>query len=557
MTNATQAHNLSSLFLDRVMTRGEAAALHTMENNETVTRSWTEIGNDVFRLTAALFDLGVEPGDRVAHCSPNRYEWVITDLALYCLGAVHVPIHSTLSARQTADQILHSEPKLVIISGDDVLAPLARLASELPAHVTWASYNKTRTRWPAPIERLATLAAQATAAEGVEIAKRVAADTDPDALTTILYTSGTTGEPKGIMLCQRNLLSNANAVVNTFDDDSVEVRLNFLPLSHIYARTCDLYTWLVRGSELALTQSRDTIIDDCKRFQPTVVNGVPFFYERVRQKLMEAGKAETPGVLKKLFGGRLRACFSGGGALANHTYDYYVQQGIPLLQGYGLTESSPVISFSTPDDHRRGGAGRTLSGIDVQIADDGEIMTRGPHVMLGYWKDPEGTANAIRDGWLHTGDLGELQENGQLRITGRKKEMIVTATGKNVFPGHIEELLCRDPLILQAVVIGDQRNCLCALIVPDPDVLKAELWKRKILVLGRKYAVKHRKVRRMYRECIERQLGDLAKHEQVKVFTILDRGFTPESGHMTAKLSLRRDLIEQDFAAVIEAMYKG
>jgi long-chain acyl-CoA synthetase len=555
MTNAIQAQSLSSLVLDRVSARSDAPALHFVRHGETVTRSWTQVGDDIFRLTAALFDLGVQPGDRVIHWSSNRYEWIITDLALYCLGAVHVPVHSTLSARQAADQFLHSEPKLAIVSGDNLLKSLGEFTAELPADLKLVSYDETKTRWPSEITRLSAQTADADSNKGREIADRVAADTDPDAVTTILYSSGTTGQPKGIMLSQRNLLFNATKMAQTFEGEPLEVRLNFLPLSHIFARTCDVYTWLVRGAELALTQSRDTIIDDCKRFRPTVINGVPFFFERVRQRLVEAGKADNPGVLQQLFGGRLRGCFTGGGALADHTYDYYEQQGVPLMQGYGLTESSPVISFSTLETNKRGTAGQALEGIELRLANDGEILTRGPHVMLGYWRDPAATAKTLRNGWLHTGDLGTLDPQGHLRITGRKTEMIVTATGKNVFPGHIEELLCRDPLILQALVVGDRRDCLAALIVPDPDVLKAEIWKRRILVFRRKSAIKHPKVRLLYRDCIDRQLGDLAQHEQIKIFTILDCGFTPESGHMTAKLSLRRSLIQRDYADVIEAMY--
>ncbi len=226
------------------------------------------------------------------------------------------------------------------------------------------------------------------------------------------------------------------------------------------------------------------------------------------------------------------------------------------MQGYGLTESSPVISFSTLENHGVGQAGHPLPGVEVKIADDDEILTRGPHVMLGYWKDSEATEQVIRDGWLHTGDLGALDEQGRVKITGRKKEMIVTATGKNVFPSHIESLLCRDPLILQAVVFGDKRNCLSALLVPDPDVLKAEIKKRRLWVFSKRHAVRHKKIVQLYRERIDMRLADLAHHEQIPIFKVLHYGFTIESGYMTAKLSLRRNKIEEDFVGEIDAMYE-
>ncbi|MEM7313155.1 MAG: AMP-binding protein, partial [Planctomycetota bacterium] len=469
-----------------------------------------------------------------------------------CLGAVHVPIHGTLSPRQAADQLVHSESKFAIIENEALNKSVAAFQNEFPGDLKIASYEQLADK-SCPV--MADMLVKGDAANGRQLAETTAAEIDHDAVTTILYTSGTTGEPKGIMLSQRNLVSNAVSIVESFTDQPLEVRLNFLPLSHIFGRMCDLYTWLVRGSELALTQSRDTIIDDCKRFRPTMINGVPFFFERVRQKLEEKGKADQPGILQELLGGRVLGCFSGGGALHDDTYKYYISQDVPLMQGYGLTESSPVISFSNLETHGVGQAGQPLIGVEVKIAEDDEILTRGPHVMLGYWKDSEGTKQVIRDGWLHTGDLGTLDEQGRVQITGRKKEMIVTATGKNVFPSHVEALLCRDPLILQAVVFGDKKNCLSALIVPDPDVLKAEIKKRRLWVFSKRHAVRHKKIVQLYRERIDEQLKDLAHHEQVPLFKVLHYGFTIESGYMTAKLSLRRNKIEEDFVKEIDAMY--
>ena len=522
-----------------------------------MTISWDQLKDRVLTLAAALHSAGIGKGDRVVHWSENRHEWIITDLALHCLAAIHVPLHASLSARQAMDQLLYAEPKLAIISNDELASQLSRFVDEFPADLSVLCYDACKTRWNRPLMTVNEFSRTADPAIGLRVSQDTAASGHPHQLATILFSSGTTGTSKGIMLSHDNLLSNAQAVADTFENEKeTDLRLNFLPLSHIYARTCDVYTWLIRGSELALTQSRETIIDDCKRFKPTLINGVPFFYERVRQKLVESGKADQPGVLKALFGGRIRVCFCGGGALAEHTYDYYVnRQDMLLLQGYGLTESSPVISFCTPHQHKPGSVGVAIRGVDVRIAEDGEILTRGPHVMLGYWKDEQSTRETIRDGWLCTGDLGTLDNEGFLRITGRKKELIVTSTGKNVFPGYIEGLLCRDPLILQACVLGDRRECLAALIVPDPDALRREIKKRRIWVFRRKSAVRHRQVLALYQAVIDRQLAEVAKHEQVRKFMVLDRGFTPENGCLTAKLSLRRSKIEQDFAKEIADMY--
>jgi long-chain acyl-CoA synthetase len=555
MSNVTQLETLAAVFRDRVIQRNDAPALHFVCDGQTVTKSWQQLGADVYRWTSALNKLGVTTGTHVVHWSENRWEWVITDLALNCLGAVHVPIHSTLSGRQTVDQIIHSEAAFAIISGPSMLDQLQPFQNELNPQLRLISYEPLRNTGTQNVPDFAQLMTKGDPEHGEQITNATAAHLDPTATTTILYTSGTTGEPKGIMLSQRNLVSNAAALANNFADEPLALRLNFLPFSHIFGRTCDLYTWVTRGEQLALTQSRETIIDDCKRFKPTVINGVPFFFERVRQKIEEKGQADEPGVLLRVFGGSLLGCFSGGGPLSRQTYDYYQSQGIPLMQGYGLTESSPVISFSSFEHRRAGTSGPRVPGVEIHIAEDGEILTKGPHVMLGYWKNETATREAFKDGWLHTGDLGHLDDDGHLTITGRKKETIVMSTGKNVVPSHIEDLLCRDPLILQAVVFGEGRSCLSALLVPDPAILKAEIKKRRIWVFSRRGAVRNKRVRQLYRERIDRQLADLAHHEQVPLFTVLDHGFTIESGHMTAKLSLRRMKIAADYAGQIEAMY--
>lgn len=558
MTHVAQAELLSAMFAEQVARRQGCPAMHFVQNDETVTWSWNDLDDRVARWTAALYQLGIRRGDHVAHWSPNRVEWVLTDLALHCLGAIHVPVHSTLSAEQAVHQMVHSQATFAIVADDGLFNILAGVADRVPREIRFGSYAPVGSATQATFGQVANLADMAQAADpawGRDLGQATSRELDPDTVTTILYSSGTTGEHKGVMLSQRNLIFNAKAMAATFADEERVLRLNFLPLSHIFGRTCDIYTWLARGSEIALAQNRDTIIDDCQRFHPDIINGVPFFFERVRQKLEEKAVADQPGILRRTLGGKIRGCFSGGGALAEQTYDYYFQQDLPLLQGYGLTESSPVISFSTLDAHQRGSAGKPLQGVQVRVASDGEILTKGPHVMVGYWQQPAATADTIQDGWLHTGDLGQLSEDGQLRITGRKDEMMVTATGKNIFPSHIEALLCRDPLIIQAVVVGDRRNCLAALIVPDPDVLKAEIKRRRLWVFSRRGAVKHKQVIALYRQRIDHQLRELAHHEQVPLFRVLDRGFTIEDGYLTAKLSLCRKKIEEDFDDIIQSLY--
>jgi long-chain acyl-CoA synthetase len=272
--------------------------------------------------------------------------------------------------------------------------------------------------------------------------------------------------------------------------------------------------------------------------------------------LIEQGRQDDPAALGELLGGEVRMCASGGAALPDHVFDFFWQRNVPLLQGYGLTETSPVITMSTLQHFRRGSSGRVIRDVEVRIAEDGEILTRGPHVMAGYYRQPQATAEVVRDGWFHTGDLGRLDEDGFLFITGRKKEILVTSGGKNIAAVYLESLLTEDPLILQAMVVGDGRDFLTALIVPNPDALGQEIRARGISVLSRDQAVSHPDVLRLYEERVRDRLRNVSTYEQVRKFRLLNRGFTIESGELTPKLSLRRKEIEAHFRDVIDEMYR-
>jgi long-chain acyl-CoA synthetase len=390
--------------------------------------------------------------------------------------------------------------------------------------------------------------------EASALARRAVDTVKPEALATILYTSGTTGEPKGVMLTQRNIVSNARAATEGFEMSAEDRRLNFLPLSHIFARTCDLYTWLEAGYELALAESRESVIADCAAFRPTLLNGVPYFYDKVRRTVIDQGN--KPDALRNLLGGDIRLCCSGGAALPDHVFDFFWENEVPLLQGYGLTETSPVISMSSPDHVRRSASGRAIRDVEVRIADDGEILSRGPHIMVGYYNKPEATAEVIRDGWFHTGDLGRVDEEGFVYITGRKKEILVTSGGKNIAPVYLESLLTEDPLILQAVVFGDGRDYLSALIVPNTAALQQELEQRGKQMPPAAEVLTHADVLAIFDEHIQNQLRNVSYYEQIRKFRLMNRGFTIDSGELTPKLSLRRKIIEANCREQIESMYK-
>lgn len=519
-------------------------------------RTWREIGKDVLRIASWLVKQGIEPGDCVAHLSENRYEWLLADLAMHVAGAVHVPIHAPLTGEQAAFQIRDSGSRLVFLSNAAQVEKLAACSDELPRDVRCFTYDPCEMSiGDQPCGYLWGELPEYDESAAGELLKAAVARTSGETLATILYTSGTTGEPKGVMLSNRNLVSNTLAAVEPFAQGKDDLRLSFLPLSHIFARTCDLYCWVASGSQLALAEARETVVADCLAVRPTLLNGVPYFFEKIANALAEADFDATPDALRDLLGGRIRLCCSGGAALPVHVFDFFTEHGVSLLQGYGLTESSPVITLSSEQGVKRGAVGRAIPDVEVRIADDGEILTRGPHVMLGYFKNEKATEEVVRDGWLHTGDIGHLDDEGYLFITGRKKELIVTSGGKNIAPVYLESLLTQDPLIAQAVVIGDNRKYLAALIVPEFAALDAEIAERRIDVSGGVDVLQLAEVVKLFEDRIASRLAVVSSYEQVRKFTLMNRTFTVESGELTPKLTLRRDYIQANCRDSIEAMY--
>jgi long-chain acyl-CoA synthetase len=465
--------------------------------------------------------------------------------------AVHVPVHAPLTAEQVAYQVHDSGARIAFASTPEQVVKIEAARDGATSELQIYAFDGASSS----AADFQSLMDSVSASNCQDVERRALDAMSPESLATILYTSGTTGEPKGVMLNQRNLVSNTIASIEKLGFDDEDLRLNFLPLSHIYARTCDLYTWIGAGTQLALASSRETVVADCAAVKPTVLNAVPYFFDRVQRTLVEKGADQQPDALRQVFGGRIRYCFSGGAALPEHTFDFYRERGVPILQGYGLTETSPVISVSTETQLRRGASGIPIADVEVVIAEDGEILTRGPNVMVGYYKRPDATAEVMRDGWFCTGDLGRIDDDGFLFITGRKKEIIVTSGGKNIAPVLLESLLSQDPLILQALVVGDSRNYLTALLVPDPDELEKEIQRRGIAVTSAEEALVHPRVVELYETRVAAQLQSLSQYEQVRKFALLNRGFTIESGELTPKMSLRRREIEQNFAEQIEEMY--
>jgi long-chain acyl-CoA synthetase len=507
---------------------GERPALGFFSNGVLKWMSWQNLLNHVQQALTKLQELGVHSGARVVQFAPNSYGWIVTDLAILSLGAVHVPLHATLPISQAGEQLAMADAMLLVVADES-----AKLLSD--------KRTVTHAELLVKTDRRATM---------------LAARVKPDDLATILFTSGTTGHPRGVMLSHGNLVSNAIATVEAVSSPYEELRLCFLPMSHIYARTCDLYAWIYRGSRIVLAESRDTIMRDCQLVKPSVINGVPYFYQKVAQALHAEGKAKQSEALLEILGGQLKLCFCGGAAVAPDVENLFADQGLPLLSGYGLTEASPVISATRKENYAPGTVGKPLRDVEVRLATDGEIQVRGPNVMLGYWRDEVATNEAIVDGWLHTGDLGVFDDQGNLRIVGRRKEIFALSTGKKVCPASVEYRLCGSPFVEAVCVVGDGRSHLAALIVPNPQALKKFIKDNRLWVWSKHRAVTHPKVLELFQSEIDRLLEGTAREEHVGPFTILPRNFSLETGEVTAKFSLRRDVIEANFAQEIAAMYQ-
>lgn len=510
----TTPEHIAQMFQATAARNPTAQALGWITAGELHWHTWQELTEQVASQADELRNLGIAAGDRVLQWGGNSPEWIVLDLALHTLGAVHVPLHASLSQTQRDQLIAHAQPKLV-------------------RHPDGTNQLLHTPHPPSPT---------------------------PAALAALQFTSGTSAQPRAVMLTQQNLVSNVTAVCDMVgtaagDTEGGELRLVFLPLSHIYARTCDLYSWIYRGSRIVLAESRETIVRDCGLVQPTAINGVPYFYQKLLDRVDAKHSAGNQTSVQSLLGGHVKRCYSGGAMLSAAVQQRYAEAGIPLLSGYGLSETSPVVTASTATDNRPGTVGKPLPHTEVQLADDGEILVRGPGVMAGYWNDAGATAAVLSEGWLRTGDFGSWDDDGYLQIVGRKKEQIVLSTGKNVSPSEIETRLAGSPWIELAAVIGDGQSCLVALLVPNPDRVKQEVRRRKLLVWSRRRALNHRMIRAKFRAEIDRQLADCPTEQQVRAFYLLDRAFDQQRGEMTAKLSLRREAIAANFAREIANMY--
>jgi long-chain acyl-CoA synthetase len=515
--------------------------------------SWQDYLTASLACAAALVENGINIGDRVGMLAENRLEWLIADMGILAAGGVNVPAHANLSGKQIHYQFAHAEISWLFVS---TWCQWEKIRSHLNSIHTLrgvvlfdepASRSNDFLSWPGFVTRGRHVLSKHTR----ELDRRVARLTADD-LATLMYTSGTTGNPKGVMLTHGNLLSNAISMIQGAEISHETIALNWLPYSHIYARLVDHYAMLVAGATLALAVAPETLYENLREIRPTSFSSVPRFYEKAY-----ADCHGDPQKLRRVFGDRIEWLNSGGAPLPLHLGQAYCDAGLLMLQGYGLTETSPVITFNRRTSNRLGTVGLPVPGVEVRIADDGEILTRGPHVMRGYWKEPEATAATIHDGWLHTGDLGQVDKDGYLSITGRKKELLVLSSGKKVVPPHLEGLLLTDDCIDQAVIYGEGKNYLTALIVPHFEKLRAALRDAGVGDLENAQLVKHPEAIAIMTKRIGAALADVASWEQVQKFILLPRPFSQEAEELTVSLKMRRGVIFEHYRAQLDSLYQS
>ena len=568
----------------------KAALAHKPKGGTYEDISYTELDASVAAFSKGLNALGVEKNDRVAILSENRPEWAITDFGSLKVGAVTVPMFSTLTAAQVGYILKDSGAKIICVSTEKQLEKVRAIRAEVPTLEQIVIFDTIEDETPEGViqfQAVCELAGEETDSAASE-----------DDIATIIYTSGTTGNPKGVMLTHANFISNVKACKSLIDVSETDVLLSFLPLSHVFERLGGHYVPLFSGAKIAYAESTFTVAQNMKEVAPTVMLSVPRLYETMHERILRAvqegssvkqkifhwgvsvGSAVSSAIqqgrkpsailqlqqgiadklvfakLKEATGGRLRFFVSGGAALPQSIAEFFHAAGILILEGYGLTETSPVISMNHPGKWKFGTVGAQVPGIEVQIAEDGEILTRGPHVMKGYFNNDAATAEVIdAEGWFHTGDIGLIDADGFVKITDRKKNIIVLSNGKNVAPQPIESVLVQSPFISQIMVIGSERKNLAALIVPNFDALKAWASENGINATDLPATLQTREVQQHIQSEIRSRLTDFADFEQVRRFTLLEKEFSQEDDEMTPTLKLKRNVIIARYGDAIEAMY--
>ncbi len=550
----------------------------------------------------ALWKLGFRRGDVMAILSENRPEWNICDFAISGAGMVSVPVYPTLTSEQILYILDHSEAGLIFVSSAEQARKIMDIQQTLPKLKYMIVFDENgmpqNQDWILGFDAFRALSEKEAAAFVYDFDAECDKSEEDD-IFTIIYTSGTTGVPKGVILSQRNVASNVESALKALSIDEQDVFLSFLPLSHSLERMAGHVAPFRAGSRVAFAEGVNEVQDNLLEIGPTVVISVPRLFEKIYSKI-QLGLSSSSAPKKKVFswavkvgsrissscsqfgrhprgflalkgriafqlvfkklsralGGNIRYFVSGGAPLSRDIGEFFDAAGIPVLEGYGLTETSPVTNVNRLERYKFGTVGPAIEGVEISLSDEQEIWVKGPNVMKGYFRDAAATEEAFsEDGWLRTGDLGEIDEDGYLKITGRIKDIIVTSGGKNIAPARTEQALSQSPYISQVVIIGDRRSYLTALIVPNLDEIRQLAADKQIQYDSDEQLVHHFEILGFIEKEVEAQQQNLARFEQIKKFTLMSREFSIEEGEMTPSLKIRRAMVENKYSDIIDIMY--
>ena len=588
---------LNQLFFDAVTKFNRPDALQVKTGGAYKPISHKEVAERVRHAARGLSYLGVRRGDRVAILSENRPEWAIADFACLTAGMTDVPIYPTLPSDQIGYILKDSGASAIFVSNKEQAEKIREIRSTLPALKSVIGFDDIPGLTNLSIAELEKHGTQGENKDTIRTYQEDALTTKPDDLATLIYTSGTTGEPKGVMLTHDNIFSNVAAARTKIPFEGDDTALSFLPLSHIFERMGGHYLMFATGTSIAYAESIDTVPVNLGEVKPTIVLSVPRLYEKMYARILET--ALTGGFLKKKIffwargvaerwaneklagrepggllarqyaiaqklvfsklkartGGRLRYFVSGGAPLSPEINKFFYAAGLVILEGYGLTETSPVICVNTPENFRIGTVGKPIDGVEIKIALDGEILTRGPHVMKGYYNKPDATRESINpDGWFHTGDIGVLRDDF-LAITDRKKDIIVTAGGKNIAPQPLENKVKTNKYVAQAVMLGDKRKFPSMLIVPNFDQLEKWAMKRNIMWTDRAQLLRMPTIQAKMEKEVNKELEGAAHYEIPKKIGLLEHDFSIERGELTPTQKVKRRAIDKHYKELIDSLY--
>lgn len=592
---------MSEMFLNTTSEYSSKSLYYYKKDGDWIGIKGSDVKNTVRNIASGLRSIDVGLGDNVAILSTNSPRWAMSDFGIICNGSATVTVYPTLLPAQIEYILNNSDSKVVFVENQDQLNKINEIKDNLTTLKHVIVMDDSLSESTDDSSNFLDFLDKGLKYEQnnnfslAEISKEI----KEDDLLTIIYTSGTTGNPKGVMLTHKNLISNVIATINMADLKSSDNHsfLSFLPLSHVLERMTGHFTGFALGCTVYYAESIETVADNLGETNPSIVVSVPRLFEKMYNKIND-GLKTAPSIRRKIFkwaysvgeqtahitdkstltgltkikfnlanklvyskvrgrlGGNIRFFVSGGAPLSKEVAEFFSYLNITILEGYGLTETSPVLTSNTEEELRFGTVGKPIFNVDIKIADDGEILAKGPNIMKGYYKNDEATKEAIdSDGWFYTGDIGEFDEDGFLKITDRKKSLIVTSGGKNIAPAPLENALITSVYIEQVVAIGDKRNFISALITPNFEALEGYLKSKGHGDLTPSEMVSHQDTLDLYNSEVEERMVDFAQYEKIKKFTVCDRLFELERNELTPSLKIRRKAVNENFKDVIDLMY--